>query len=61
MDTDGPDGGPQHRAEQCQPDGVADDLDGEGLGRGAGDGEIRHDDLGQPGDLLDVDLDEVPG
>ena len=33
-------GGPQHRAEQGEPDGVAGDLDGEGLGRCAGDGEV---------------------
>ena len=45
----------------ASPIAVSDDLDGEGLGGGPGDGEVGQDDLGQARDLLDVGVDEVPG
>jgi len=38
----------------AQTDAVADDFTAKGLGRRAGDGQIRKDDLGQAGHLADV-------
>ena len=60
VDAESPQGGPERRAEQCEPGAVADDLEREGLDGSPGDGEVGQDDLGQAGDLLDVALDEVP-
>ena len=60
VDADSSEGSPEHRAEQCQPGAVADDLEREGLDGSPGDGEVGQDDLGEAGDLLDVALDEVP-
>ncbi len=61
VDADGPESGPERRAEQRQSGAVADDLEREGLDGGPGDGEVGQDDVGQAGDLLHVALDKVPG
>ena len=59
VDTDNTHGGPQHRAEQRQTGAVADDLHGERFAGGAGDGQVRQDDLGQAGQLADVGVDDL--
>ncbi len=60
MHPDRSGGGAGHRAEQGEPDAIACDLDGEGLGRRAGDGQVGKDDVGEFRDLPDVDLEQVP-